>query len=130
MGLSDSLICDYPLPDVEVQHQYFQTKDLQCDLLTYRITEDGRLYCESEKPTATTIRKMYLSDIWIVFKVRYGFIPTFVVRTARLYKSLRRTKKKRKGRLGSIRIMNIMRSLTKAYCFILFGYRRIHRGLR
>ncbi len=44
----DTLYCDYPLPDNEVQHEDFQTKDFDCVLDTYRITMDGRLYHEPD----------------------------------------------------------------------------------
>jgi hypothetical protein len=44
MGMFDEIRCDYPLPetpdDGKVQ---FQTKDFDCILAYYRITEEGRL---------------------------------------------------------------------------------------
>lgn len=43
MGMFDSLHCDYPLGDERVQGHEFQTKDLECLMESYRITEDGRL---------------------------------------------------------------------------------------
>lgn len=46
MGMFDTLYCDYPLPDKEVQHEDFQTKSLDRLMDTYRITTDGRLYYE------------------------------------------------------------------------------------
>jgi hypothetical protein len=48
MGMFDTLYCDYPLLDNEVQHESFQTKDFSCVLDTYRITTDGRLYHEPD----------------------------------------------------------------------------------
>lgn len=48
MGMFDTLYCDYPLPDNEVQHEDFQTKDFSCVLDTYRITTDGRLHHEPD----------------------------------------------------------------------------------
>jgi len=44
MSLFDTLQCDYPLPDLEFQHEHFQTKDLNCLLSRYLITADGRLW--------------------------------------------------------------------------------------
>ncbi|MBD1209859.1 MAG: hypothetical protein H9535_15610 [Ignavibacteria bacterium] len=67
MGLSDSIICDYPLPDVEVQHQYFQTKDLGETLNTYRISAEGRLFCierfdddddDDDEPTSASAEEL------------------------------------------------------------------------
>jgi hypothetical protein len=43
MGMFDNLICKYPLPRPEMQTCEFQTKDLECVLDSYEITEDGRL---------------------------------------------------------------------------------------
>jgi hypothetical protein len=39
----DDIRCKYPLPDPEAQDFAFQTKDLDCNLDMYTITEDGRL---------------------------------------------------------------------------------------
>lgn len=48
MGLYDSVLCEAPLPWPKTytgnQDRSFQTKDLDCCLLTYKITADGRLY--------------------------------------------------------------------------------------
>jgi hypothetical protein len=48
MGMFDTLYCDYPLPDAELQREDFQTKDLYCLMDTYRITNDGRLKYEED----------------------------------------------------------------------------------
>ena len=44
MGMFDYLICEYELPEKIVQHEVFQTKDLDCDLDRYTIGVDGYLY--------------------------------------------------------------------------------------
>lgn len=49
MGLYDTLTCDYPLPDPELQQEEFQTKDLECALDRYRISTEGRLLRLSRK---------------------------------------------------------------------------------
>lgn len=54
MGMFDELKCLYPLPDDEVQDQWFQTKNLECLMDRYTITKDGRL---------------------ILHKVRYELVP-------------------------------------------------------
>lgn len=45
MGLFDEIVCDYPLPGTPPEFigpgHRFQTKDLDCDMSTYRIAEDG-----------------------------------------------------------------------------------------
>ena len=43
MGLFDTIYCEHPLPDARHQDLDFQTKDLECSLSTYTITQDGRL---------------------------------------------------------------------------------------
>ena len=47
MGMFDELICEYPLPDgdvdKDVQEAIFQTKSLDCAMDRYTITKDGRL---------------------------------------------------------------------------------------
>lgn len=43
MGMFDELTCDYPLPDPAYQHRIFQTKSLECQMTTYRISAEGRL---------------------------------------------------------------------------------------
>ena len=43
MGMYDNIKCKYPLPDAAAQGVDFQTKDLECTLAEYEITEDGRL---------------------------------------------------------------------------------------
>ena len=49
MGLFDHLICKYPLPDKEIQHEEFQTKDFECCLDTYIINKDGTLMVQINK---------------------------------------------------------------------------------
>jgi len=43
MGMFDTVYCEYPLPDARHQALDFQTKNLECALDTYTITQDGRL---------------------------------------------------------------------------------------
>jgi len=43
MGMFDTVLCEYPLPDARHQDLDFQTKDLECLLDTYIITREGRL---------------------------------------------------------------------------------------
>jgi hypothetical protein len=47
MGMFDRIICEYPLPDAGANAIPFQTKDLECQLRTYRITESGRLLAKN-----------------------------------------------------------------------------------
>jgi len=43
MGMFDTIKCEYPLPDKELQDEDFQTKDLACLLDQYTITKSGEL---------------------------------------------------------------------------------------
>lgn len=43
MGMFDFLLCEYPLPLDGMAGVKWQTKDLTCELETYRITADGVL---------------------------------------------------------------------------------------
>ena len=49
MGMYDRVECRYPLPDPRLRDAEFQTKDLECLLQTYTITEDGRLMLRAPK---------------------------------------------------------------------------------
>lgn len=44
MSLYDTIKCDYPLPDAELQNEEFQTKDLEEMLNRYLIDTDGKLW--------------------------------------------------------------------------------------
>ena len=46
MGLYDSIFCEMPLPDGYVPNRECQTKALDNELATYRITPEGRLVRE------------------------------------------------------------------------------------
>jgi hypothetical protein len=46
MGMYDSIRCERPLPDGWQPDELMQTKDLDCELLEYVITKDGRLLCD------------------------------------------------------------------------------------
>lgn len=52
MGMFDYINVEAALPDgyQDMQHKEFQTKDLECYLLSYTITADGRL-TEDGEPT-------------------------------------------------------------------------------
>ena len=44
MGMFDEVRCRYPLPaEIPPWVDWFQTKDLSCDMSQFEITEDGRL---------------------------------------------------------------------------------------
>lgn len=43
MGMFDEVVCKYPIPNTRYQAAVFQTKDLDCTLAHYTITESGRL---------------------------------------------------------------------------------------
>src|SRR4051794_38648226 len=43
MGMFDYITCDYPLPDEGANEMKCQTKDLECRLGQFKITETGRL---------------------------------------------------------------------------------------
>jgi len=43
MGMFDTVRCEYPLPNARHQDLEFQTKNLECLLFTYIITQDGRM---------------------------------------------------------------------------------------
>lgn len=43
MGMFDYVNCKYTLPQSEVQNHLFQTKDFDCELDVYTITDEGRL---------------------------------------------------------------------------------------
>lgn len=43
MGMYDTIYCNYPLPDKEIQEYSFQTKDLDEGMDTYLIDEEGEL---------------------------------------------------------------------------------------
>lgn len=65
MGMFDTLLVKYPLPDPEVQDNEFQTKDLESFMEEYVITQDGRLkhqkyeYRAKERtPTGSWIDKL------------------------------------------------------------------------
>ena len=47
MGMFDTIICEYPLPD-EWETPNFQAKDLNCELDTYLITSGGRLVLQRD----------------------------------------------------------------------------------
>ena len=63
MGLFDTIRCDFPLPDPRLQDVEFQTKSLECAMLRYTITADGRLLRHpggglfDEPPRSPTLEK-------------------------------------------------------------------------
>jgi hypothetical protein len=50
MGMFDTLICKYPLPNPKDQELEFQTKSLNCELDTYEIDSDGQLILRGANP--------------------------------------------------------------------------------
>jgi len=48
MGMFDTLVCEYPLPDPVVQENEFQTKSLESLMERYTITRAGRLVHHAE----------------------------------------------------------------------------------
>ena len=53
MGMFDTIICEYPLPD-EWENANFQSKDLKCELDTYVITSGGRLVLKRDSSVTDT----------------------------------------------------------------------------
>lgn len=49
MGMFDTLYCRHPLPNPQHQNLEFQTKDLECLLETYTITEEGWLVQHAQR---------------------------------------------------------------------------------
>lgn len=49
MGMFDYIKCEYPVPDTEVQHHSFQTKDFNNLMDTYTISNEGRLIYHKTK---------------------------------------------------------------------------------
>ena len=47
MGMFDDVTCEMPLPD-GFDGGGFQTRDLGCELASYRITKSGGLVCEKD----------------------------------------------------------------------------------
>jgi len=43
MGMFDEVIFTRPMPDGYTAEASFQTKDMQCELATYRVFDDGRM---------------------------------------------------------------------------------------
>jgi hypothetical protein len=54
MGLYDRIRCEYPLPDGFARTNGWQTKDLECALLDYTITADGRLVLDPDEEVPFT----------------------------------------------------------------------------
>lgn len=66
MGMFDELICEYPLPDSQVQEETFQTKSLDCTMDRYTITKDGRLILHKVRyePVPEEERPYYGTPEW------------------------------------------------------------------
>ena len=67
MGMFDEVVCKYSLPGEpppQIADAVFQTKDLECLLLTYTITADGFLMEQSGEPSVFTgAVDMYWSNL-------------------------------------------------------------------
>lgn len=51
MGMFDTVRCQRRLPDgLDASKEWLQTKDFDCELETYTITEDGRLLNDDGEP--------------------------------------------------------------------------------
>ena len=66
MGMFDYVRCEVELPDGFTGE--LQTKDLQCDLVTHVIREDGRLVVE-QMDWRLTVKSQHVSDFhgWLNF---------------------------------------------------------------
>lgn len=62
MGMFDYLKCKYPLPDLAVQDETFQTKSLEKVLGDYTITADGRLILHAVRYEAVPEKKRPFYD--------------------------------------------------------------------
>jgi len=88
MGMFDTLLCKYPLPLNELLQELkiewsatgFQTKDLDCSMAMYEITEDGKLYeevvereyvCYTEEELAAITPKPWNPYKEVLVKNRY-----------------------------------------------------------
>jgi hypothetical protein len=72
MGMFDSIICEYPLPDPEVQKELFQTKDLDSCMDTYTITKAGRLIHHFKEFEATPKEERPQDSFWPSIRVKAG----------------------------------------------------------
>lgn len=45
----DTILCEYPLPDKEVQEKQFQTKSFDCEFDDYIISKDGRILIRNKE---------------------------------------------------------------------------------
>lgn len=43
MGMFDTVICEYEIPEYQSDNKIFQTKDFDCLLDIYKISKDGKL---------------------------------------------------------------------------------------
>jgi hypothetical protein len=87
MGMFDTVRCEYPLPYARHQDLEYQTKDLECLLVHYTITRDGRLVLNARQGRGRPSRdiewplhgdiRIYTSDdsvephVWIEYVVRF-----------------------------------------------------------
>lgn len=67
MGMFDEIVCEFKLPEpvpafIKKDHR-FQTKDLDCTLDVYKISEDGRLLFQNEEENYTGELNFYTSNI-------------------------------------------------------------------
>lgn len=65
MGMFDTVVCKYPLPEI-VQAPDYQTKDFSCNMMRYTILEDGTLIQHQVKWVAVPEEKRphYGTEKW------------------------------------------------------------------
>jgi hypothetical protein len=76
MGMYDNIICNFPLEGEDSKLSGWQTKDLQCLLETFTITEDGRLLnSEGKEDLYTGFIDFYTSN-WAAYAHGVSFTAT------------------------------------------------------
>lgn len=73
MGMFDDLRCEHPLPDEEVQNEWFQTKSLGCNSNSYIISNHGCLVKCQRVSFTGDITFYRLRD-----GKRYQYVATFI----------------------------------------------------
>lgn len=84
MGMFDDITVYYPLPDYDAEHISFQTKDLDCFMDKYRITEDGLLEILSYDLVEDGTRMVLGQEITARKRVNEKWHPVHL-RNGRLY---------------------------------------------
>lgn len=75
MGMFDNLTCEYPLPAEPKPHEKsFQTKDFDCQLDHYTITDDGRLLRDGAAVSYHGTFRFYTytsDDMWFEYEAKF-----------------------------------------------------------